>query len=424
MSASSLMHLLTIPGDTTDCDHRKTIVPAAAQQPPASPEWTHGDDQVSFFGLMEGPSFKRRKSGDSPVTGAARTHSRRWPSITKRWSDRKATTSLSSPTVRSAPPSRSSSLQSPSLQRSLASHLGQHDPLTPPATPARSRTTSITRAKGPPEPLDINASERAEDPPDREEQSTTPLLPPVMTSLRRQDEEEEVQSPLESPSVAPGSACASASHTSLSSPTAPPAATPNLSTKTSIASLAIGHTRAPTSQDISAMSISTETDPWASRLGHANFTVYPEPYRPEICDHKACSALLESWELARSRYMRHASCITENYGPTSQTFKYTEQKWAEIDATWRRNLDDANAQAEANGEAPAAQSLAETQPVSRIPTLNDPHQPNKFPEISDDDIVGPMVQYARATDKPAKKSILLKLLASPAALLSRRRPTV
>lgn len=172
------------------------------------------------------------------------------------------------------------------------------------------------------------------------------------------------------------------------------------------------------------MSISNESDPWALKLGHANFTVYPEPYLPGLCDHKSCNALLENWELARSRYMRHATRITENYGPTSQIFRYTEQKWAEIDALWRQNLEDANAEAEARGEPPAFQSLAETQPVSRIPTLNDPHQPNKFPAINEDDIVGPMVQYARTTAKPAKKSTFLKLLTSPAALLGRRRPSV
>lgn len=172
------------------------------------------------------------------------------------------------------------------------------------------------------------------------------------------------------------------------------------------------------------MSISTDFDPWAAKLGHANFTVYPEPYRPETCDYKSCNALLENWELARSRYMRHAARITENYGPTSQTSRYTEQKWAEIDARWRANLEEANAEAEACGETPAFQSLAETQPASRIPTLNDPHQPNKFPSVNEDDIVGPMVQYAKATTKPTKKTSILRILTNPAALLGRRRPSV
>lgn len=398
-------------------------MPAAGEHVPASPEWTHGDDQIGFLGLMDGPTFKRRRSGDSSITGPKRGHSRRWPSITKRWSDRKATTSISSPTVRSAPPSRSSSLQSPSLQRSLASHLGQHDPLTPPATPARSRTTSISRAKAPPEPLDIKSAENVEDPVNREEQSTTPLLPPIMTSLRHRKEKDEVQSPLQSPSVAP-SACVSASHTPTTSPTSTTMDTTGLSAKPSYSSITNGHGPVHSSQEVSTLFLSSDLDPWASRLGHANFAVVPEPYRPEVCDHKACNKLLEDWEKARARYMRHAARVTENYGPTSQTFKYTEQKWAEIDAIWRQNLDEANAEAEAHGETPASQSLAETQPISRIPTLNDPQQPNKFPKINEDEIVGPMVQYARTTTKPARRSTLLRLLTSPAALLGRRRPSV
>lgn len=175
------------------------------------------------------------------------------------------------------------------------------------------------------------------------------------------------------------------------------------------------------------MSISSEPDQWAAKLGHANFTVYPEPYRPEVCDYKSCNALLENWELARSRYMRHAARTTENYGRTSQTFKYTEQKWAEIDARWRANLEETNAEAEACGETPAFQSLAETQPVSRIPTLNDPQQPDKFPAVEEEDMVGPMVQYAKAIPKPQRKQpILLRIFTSPASLLgaARRRPSV
>lgn len=173
------------------------------------------------------------------------------------------------------------------------------------------------------------------------------------------------------------------------------------------------------------MSISDESDPWTNKLRHANFTISPEPYLPEICDSVSCNALLENWELARARYLRHAARISENYGPTSQIFKYTEQKWAEIDAVWRANLEDANAEAEACGQTPAFQSLAESQPVSRIPTLNDPQQPDKFPAINEDEIVGPMVRYAKASPKAAKKSAFLRIFSSPASLLAaRRRPSV
>lgn len=175
------------------------------------------------------------------------------------------------------------------------------------------------------------------------------------------------------------------------------------------------------------MSVSDEQDPWAAKLGHANFTIHPQPYLPQTFTNETCTLLLSDWELARSRYMRHAARITESYASTSKISKYTEQKWAEIDSLWRSNLEFANAEAEANGEVGAWQSLAETQAVSRIPTLEDPTgQPGKFPQVGEDGIVGPMVRYARAEEeKPAKKSGLLRLLTSPGSLLGgRRRPSV
>lgn len=110
--------------------------------------------------------------------------------------------------------------------------------------------------------------------------------------------------------------------------------------------------------------------------------------------------------------MRQAARVSENYGVTSDIYKLTEQKWAEIDAIWRANHDLANAEAQASGQSdqPLA-PLAETQTLKKMPSLQDPKQPSKFPAIEEADIVGPMVQYAKIQHRrqPSKKSSFLKI---------------
>ena len=171
------------------------------------------------------------------------------------------------------------------------------------------------------------------------------------------------------------------------------------------------------------MAIAEETDPWAIKLGHANFHILPQPYFPEICDQKSCNRLLEDWETARVEYMRQAAHVSEHYGPTSQTYKHTQQKWAEIDIRWRNNLEQANAMAQASGEEPTLQSLAETEPLSKLPSFNDPRQSAKFPTVEDAEIVGPMVRYAKIPQRPSsKKASFLKLFTDPASLLGGRSP--
>lgn len=168
------------------------------------------------------------------------------------------------------------------------------------------------------------------------------------------------------------------------------------------------------------MTISEEIDPWAHKLGHANFHIEPQPYMPEISTLQTCNRLLDDWESARIEFMKQAARISEHYGPTSQTYKFTEQKWAQIDAQWRAYHKQANAEAEASGEATHFQTLAETQLVSRLPSLNDPQQPAKFPKIEDADIVGPMVQYAKIHRLPSKRQNFLRIFTDPTSLLGRR----
>ena len=113
---------------------------------------------------------------------------------------------------------------------------------------------------------------------------------------------------------------------------------------------------------------------------------------PDECNLQTCGRLREDWESARSAYLRQAARIREHHGPTSETFRLTEQKWAEIDAKWRANQEKANQKAEVSAHSPQFQPLAEAQAVSSMPALNDPQRPSKFPAVDEAEIVGPMVQ--------------------------------
>lgn len=302
--------------------------------------------------------------------------------------------------------------------------------ITPPFSPA---TTNEERSVSPPRkravsqatsnPIEIETPRPQEDPVDRQQHASTPLLPPMMAEYFS-DSAEGLQSPLQSPTVA-NSAAASTANTPAGTPVLPGFPTPPLSAKASFASLRNARSgQVPQStSEIPPLTIAEEReDPWANKLGHANFHITPEPYLPEVCDAQNCKRLADDWERARVEYMRQAARISEHYGITSQTYKLTEQKWAEIDAEWRANHELANAQAQASGESPFFQPLAETQPLSKMPSLNDPKQPSKFPSIEEKDIVGPMVRYAKIQheQKPAKKANFLKLFTDPASLLGGR----
>lgn len=231
------------------------------------------------------------------------------------------------------------------------------------------------------------------------------------------DSVEEVQSPLPSPTVAQWNLSDSVLEQRSSLAQSPGMPTPPLSTKNSIASIPRRRSGHPTAE-IPPLSISGDYDPWADKLGHANFHIQPEPYTPEVCDSQSCRKLLDDWESARRQYMRQAAGISQNYGPTSQTYHFAQEKWTQIDARWRSIHEWANAEAEASGDSPLFQSLAHTQAVPEMPTLdvNDPQ--SKFPAMREDEMVGPMVQYAKPQRRPSKRPNLLRIFTDPGSVLS------
>ena len=382
-----------------------------------------GDDNATGRTFPVAQSVKRQRSLEMPAGKASSRMSRGWPSLSSRWREKRATTSLSNSPVQSAPPSRASSTGRSSLRQSLASHLESRDTNLAPVYQRRSFSSArrVPEQTKSAEAVDFYLPSPNQDPIDREELSSTPLLPPVMTGLQNR-KEEELHSPLQSPSVAAQSTTGSVVDLPISAQTHHGIRTPPLSAKPSYASIALARSDHTPNQSMDASrSIMDEVDYWAIKLGHANFHITPEPYFPATCDNESCNRLLEDWESARIEYMRHASHISEHYGLTSRTYKLTEEKWTEIDSEWRSNLDRANSEAEANGQTPALQSLAETQPAPKMTALIDPERPDKFPKIAEGDIVGPMVQYKKVQRTPSKRANFLRIFTDPASLLGGRR---
>lgn len=363
-------------------------------------------------------SLKSQRSMADMSTGKIGSRiSRRLPSISSRWHNRKPTTSISSPTVRSAPPSRSASANYHSAKTSLASYLEPHETMLLFAPWDRFISDTSRRPSSPtlPDPIDLWAGRDVQDPIDRKELASTPLLPPVLTDMRSQ-RDDAIQSPLQSPSVATPSSAATFADTPLSSPIFNNGHTPPLSAKPSFASMARVHSNhmPRPSAEAGYSGSADELDYYNIKLGHANFHIFPEPYVPERFDEESCDRLLADWETARHEYMRQAYAISQNYGPTSNTYKLTSEKWALIDRQWQANVERSRAEAEALGERPRQDVLPEMASVAQIPSLPfDPQNPEKFPSLHEGGIVGPMVQYAKVQRTPSKRKNFLKLLLEP-----------
>ncbi|PPJ50154.1 hypothetical protein CBER1_04847 [Cercospora berteroae] len=414
--------------DTPFCYHRERESSPHGSASIADLEWIPGDDYFDGGYLPGGEREVKRRSSNENMTDSFTA--RLSHHFSKRFGGHKSNGSVSTVNLRSAPTSRSSSLRLPSTRSFTAPNAHEtriaSTPQTPamrpsfhdlPATPQRSRALSSITSR----PVDISIPEPDVDACERQELATTPLLPPMMTNYFS-DSQEALRSPLTSPSVASPSVVPSMANTPVSTPITHGFPTPPLSTKGSAASInkRSSHVLQPASE-IPHLAIAEETDRWAIKLGHANFHIYPEPYLPEVCNAQNCRQLRDDWESARVEFMRQAARVSDNHGVTSQIYKLTEEKWAEIDATWRANYEIANAQARASGENLVVQPLAETQALQKMPSLQDPTQPSKFPVVEEADIVGPMVQYAKIQHRrqPSKKSSFLKIFTDPASLLGK-----
>lgn len=269
--------------------------------------------------------------------------------------------------------------------------------------------------------------------PDEEEElgvATTPLLPPIFTELAR--EPSPIQSPLQSPSVASAPSMPVSPHTTQPSETTyiPNTPSPQLSTKPSLSSLLqpsrANTTSYPIPLEIPTLSMSDDRhDPWADRLGHANFDIYPEPYTPMTIDLDSYREYRANWDLARCNYAKHLARTGEHYGVTSRVYLLTQEKWNWIDGQWRNHYDEIGvivapqfariSDGTTNGGGSAQSSLVLEKPVTKIvvPPLADAS--GKFPELGDEDIVGPM------TVAPARAEAMQKRTLEPGQLRSMRK---
>ncbi|KAL2753538.1 hypothetical protein ACRALDRAFT_1082911 [Sodiomyces alcalophilus JCM 7366] len=280
--------------------------------------------------------------------------------------------------------------------------------------------------------------------------AATPLLPPLLNGAVKEGRQE---SPLQSPSVAPSSASGLPEVPASSALSRAPsqAPTPALSTRPSYSSLrpcqdqqqppsqaAVQqqqpqqqHQQQQQQQPAATVPVFMQkSDEWSDRLGHANFTIQPQPYLPGEATLDSLQQLLADWEAARVNYTKHIVRTGENYGQTSKIYALTEAKWAEIDRAWREahettlkrvpslasKTDDplpsfipvrsTSAHHSASrsrsrgrgrgrsraGSASVALAPSTTTAATMLPQLIDAQ--GKFPERGDEDIVGPMVREA------------------------------
>lgn len=361
----------------------------------------------------------RGRSGlDSPLSGltarlSGRLHSlSRWRSSERRANrlslsigsditlEHRPSLSIHRPSLSIAPSSRSSSVSGHGHRVTL-DRSNEQPPL--PSTPALSFYESSDSASIP-APLDIAAANAVGRDLERERaQATTPLLPPLMTQCPPSAAPSAPQSPLEFPKMEQHQLPMAASD--LGSPQLFPS--PALSTKPSISSFRHGacsslSTPATTTYipEIPSPIFSLDLhDSWSDRLGHANFTVLPKPYVPQEVDLLVLQALRADWDQARVNFTKHLMRTGEHYGTTSKTYSLTEAKWAEVEQEWRVAHDSVvdRFAAICNGNGDASEALRwrrQQEEVSPSTVTRMIDVKTKFPDLGDEDIVGPMVRDA------------------------------
>ncbi|KAF2018166.1 hypothetical protein BU24DRAFT_166291 [Aaosphaeria arxii CBS 175.79] len=384
------------------------------------------DFAEDYFSNDSEPNLsKRRRSLESPTLSISDKFENKFPTITRKIKERKRASTLGAKSSRSATPSRAASIRAASTRSpSITSSIHQYQGIDmtqsmPIPTPARSRDRlDETFATSPIDVAKANAIAFDPEEIEAERYATTPLLPPMLITGRLNDLP--TQSPLQSPTVA---ADASTAATPADSPPLHANPTPPLSTKPSVSSFKARAAHMVPAADIPPFMLADPNDKWTDILGHANFTIEPEPYLPETFDKASLRQLFSDWEQARHNFTKHQVRTAEHHGVTSKTYLLTDQKWAEIDALWKANNDLAISRATALGEEPEPTSPMEPAPLSKMPSLNDPKGEGKFPKLGDEDIVGPMVQIAAQIQKtPPRKRAFFKFFSDlkfPASFLSR-----
>ena len=357
---------------------------------------------------------KRRCAEETPFNGLSSRFGSHFPSFSRRWNNRRAGNSNSvAESLQDIiiPRSRANSTRAPSLSDTNGDAGDRGDHQFPP-TPARS-VHEEGRDDAPVSPIDIqkaNAPLDGEED-DPEELATTPLLPPLMVQFQSNAIDEPAQSPLQSPTIAESP---SVTQIPFEGPRFNGLPSPPLSTRPSVSSF--HHRQLPPSSENPPIDLADPQDEWSKRLGHANFTIRPEPYLPTTFDVSSCKQLRADWDAARLNFMKHLARTGEYYSTKSKIHQLTEEKWAEIDAQWKRNTELLQANMpDYLGELLALSKQTtniETVPLIKIPSLNGPRSAGKFPKLGDEGIVGPMVREEKSqlSRRPNRKRGFWKFL--------------
>lgn len=348
-------------------------------------------------GGMDFPhSPKKRRSDSVSMKGISRINSH-ISTMSTRWMGRRPSGSPERDGFADDLRSRANSAASSALASPVVSPISRLDSQIPPS-PARTIFEERISDSGT-RPIDITRANSLSQDDDDTQQATTPLLPPFMGDESTSVIASRVQSPLQSPSVADVSETAQygvASLPGLTGVTGVPS--PPLSSKPSVAS--ISRPRASTVRTVSGdappFMLSDPNDEWANKLGHANFTIQPEPYVPATCDIDSFHQLRADWDIARCNFAKHLVRTGEHYGVTSNIYKLTGEKWEAINREWKIQHEAMLNQLGSIDGVALTLTQANMNPCEqvRIPRL---HDNAKFPEMGDEDIVGPMT-VAPATE--------------------------
>lgn len=413
-------------------------VPSMASDPewglyqPTALEFSSAYDFRDNSDFAPNPCAKRRRAEDvplSPMDGLTSRLGSRMPSfsrsLSRKFKGRKASPTITMPDrYQEHNMSRANSSRAPSLASSMVD-LGELKGTQLPPTPRRSvvddRFEDAYLALMNSEKADVSQEDEALD----QAKPTTPLLPPIMTQLPADIREIPYQSPLQSPSVA-GPECSSVFNSPLPTPRIAGLPSPPLSSRPSVSSFYRQRGLGPIapSADIPPMTISDPDDKWADQLGHANFTILPEPYIAIETTLVACKQLRSDWETARSKYTSHLVRTGENNGATSKIYHLTEEKWSEINATWKRNVElsfsripelahgnelATSAPPDAAPENPAPlDKVASSDGAKRNPKADCKFPmlgKGKFPAVGDEGIVGPMEVVAPQEPQRRKRKL-------------------
>lgn len=389
---------------------RLSFDPSVRGSPPDS-DYSFGEHETWSLSLPNKRENKRQRSSDYPAGSRTSKLLNHFPSLSKRWKHKSGVNpQLSIITSQDKAVSRTNSGTSSHVISPALSAISKHES----HLPSPVRTAFDDRVCDSPAPIDIMSSPIGQE--EEQPQATTPLLPPVFSEISKNSSP--IQSPLQSPTIAAAPVVPSASSpTPTTTPQFSSLPSPPLSTKPSVTSIR-GRSRANTATSpvaqIPALSMLDERneDPWAKKLGHADFSIYPEPYTPQTVDIDSFEELRANLDMARSNYEKHRAETGENYGPTSKVYNLTQEKWNHINEQWEQQIGRMNSVLRPNlALGPALDMVEDTS--------------GKFPKLGDDGIVGTMsVEPARVPSmKKARDQTSTKVteMASPKSPSSPRK---